>query len=204
MTYNHETNWSPVVTQLIDELSKLPGIGPKTAHRLTYFLIRMPENNAFALSDAIKDIKAKIRFCSICHNITEQEICELCTNPSRDHSRICVVEEPLDVIALERTRSFSGLYHVIHGVISPLNGIGPEDLKIPSLLKRISEKSVEELILAMNPNLEGEATAMYIHNLASENVSRITRPARGLPVGGDLEYADEITLSRALEGRQEF
>ena len=164
----------------------------------------MPENNAFALSDAIKDIKAKIRFCSICHNITEQEICELCTNPSRDHSRICVVEEPLDVIALERTRSFSGLYHVIHGVISPLNGIGPEDLKIPSLLKRISEKSVEELILAMNPNLEGEATAMYIHNLASENVSRITRPARGLPVGGDLEYADEITLSRALEGRQEF
>ena len=204
MTYNHETNWSPVVTQLINELSKLPGIGPKTAQRLTYFLIRMPEHNAFALSDAIKDIKAKIRFCSICHNITEQEICELCTNPSRDHSRICVVEEPLDVIALERTRSFSGLYHVIHGVISPLNGIGPEDLKIPSLLKRISEKSVEELILAMNPNLEGEATAMYIHNLASENVSRITRPARGLPVGGDLEYADEITLSRALEGRQEF
>ena len=204
MTYNHETNWSPVVTQLINELSKFPGIGPKTAQRLTYFLIRMPENNAFALSDAIKDIKAKIRFCSICHNITEQEICELCTNPSRDHSRICVVEEPLDVIALERTRSFSGLYHVIHGVISPLNGIGPEDLKIPSLLKRISEKSVEELILAMNPNLEGEATAMYIHNLASENVSRITRPARGFPVGGDLEYADEISLSRALEGRQEF
>jgi len=193
-----------VVTQLTDELSKLPGIGPKTAQRLTYFLIRMPENNALALSEAIKAIKEKIKFCSICHNITEQEICELCSNPSRDQSRICVVEEPLDVMALERTRSFNGVYHVIHGVISPLNGIGPEDLKIPSLIKRVTEESVEELILAMNPNLEGEATSMYIHNLTSDIVAKITRPARGLPAGGDLEYADEITLSRALEGRQEF
>jgi recombination protein RecR len=200
----HETNLSPVVTQLIDELSKLPGIGPKTAQRLTYFLIRMPENNALSLSEAIKAIKEKIKFCSVCHNITEQEICELCSNPSRDQSRICVVEEPLDVLALERTRSFNGVYHVIHGVISPLNGIGPEDLKIPSLIKRVTEKSVEELILAMNPNLEGEATSMYIHNLTSDSVSKITRPARGLPAGGDLEYADELTLSRALEGRQEF
>ena len=193
-----------MVTQLTDELSKLPGIGPKTAQRLTYFLIRMPENNALALSEAIKAIKEKIKFCSICHNITEQEICELCSNPSRDQSRICVVEEPLDVMALERTRSFNGVYHVIHGVISPLNGIGPEDLKIPSLIKRVTEESVEELILAMNPNLEGEATSMYIHNLTSDIVAKITRPARGLPAGGDLEYADEITLSRALEGRQEF
>jgi len=193
-----------VVTQLTDELSKLPGIGPKTAQRLTYFLIRMPENNALALSEAIKAIKEKIKFCSICHNITEQEICELCSNPSRDQSRICVVEEPLDVMALERTRSFNGVYHVIHGVISPLNGIGPEDLKIQSLIKRVTEESIEELILAMNPNLEGEATSMYIHNLTSDIVAKITRPARGLPAGGDLEYADEITLSRALEGRQEF
>lgn len=204
MINSHETNLSPVVTQLTDELSKLPGIGPKTAQRLTYFLIRMPENNALALSEAIKAIKEKIKFCSICHNITEQEICELCSNPSRDQSRICVVEEPLDVMALERTRSFNGVYHVIHGVISPLNGIGPEDLKIPSLIKRVTEESVEELILAMNPNLEGEATSMYIHNLTSDIVAKITRPARGLPAGGDLEYADEITLSRALEGRQEF
>ena len=204
MTNSHETSWSPVVTQLIDELSKLPGIGPKTAQRLTYFLIRMPENNALSLSEAIKAIKERIKFCTICHNITEQEICEICVDPSRDHSRICVVEEPLDVLALERTRSFTGLYHVIHGVISPLNGIGPEDLKIPSLIKRVNEKSIEELILAMNPNLEGEATAMYIHNLTFENIPRITRPARGLPVGGDLEYADEITLSSAIEGRQEF
>lgn len=193
-----------MVTQLTDELSKLPGIGPKTAQRLTYFLIRMPENNALALSEAIKAIKEKIKFCSICHNITEQEICELCSNPSRDQSRICVVEEPLDVMALERTRSFNGVYHVIHGVISPLNGIGPEDLKIQSLIKRVTEESIEELILAMNPNLEGEATSMYIHNLTSDIVAKITRPARGLPAGGDLEYADEITLSRALEGRQEF
>ncbi len=204
MINSHGTNLSPVVTQLTDELSKLPGIGPKTAQRLTYFLIRMPENNALALSEAIKAIKEKIKFCSICHNITEQEICELCSNPSRDQSRICVVEEPLDVMALERTRSFNGVYHVIHGVISPLNGIGPEDLKIPSLIKRVTEESVEELILAMNPNLEGEATSMYIHNLTSDIVAKITRPARGLPAGGDLEYADEITLSRALEGRQEF
>ena len=204
MINRHETSWSPVVTQLIDELSKLPGIGPKTAQRLTYFMIRMPENNALALSEAIKAIKERIKFCSICHNITEQEICELCSNPSRDQSRICVVEEPLDVLVLERTRSFNGVYHVIHGVISPLNGIGPEDLKIPSLIKRVTEKSVEELILAMNPNLEGEATSMYIHNLTSDCISKITRLARGLPAGGDLEYADEITLSRALEGRQEF
>ena len=204
MINSHGTNLSPVVTQLTDELSKLPGIGPKTAQRLTYFLIRMPENNALALSEAIKAIKEKIKFCSICHNITEQEICELCSNPSRDQSRICVVEEPLDVMALERTRSFNGVYHVIHGVISPLNGIGPEDLKIQSLIKRVTEESIEELILAMNPNLEGEATSMYIHNLTSDIVSKITRPARGLPAGGDLEYADELTLSRALEGRQEF
>ena len=193
-----------MVTQLIDELSKLPGIGPKTAQRLTYFLIRMPEINALSLSEAIKAIKERIKFCSKCHNITEQEICEICNDPTRDNSRICVVEEPQDVLALERTKAFTGLYHVIHGVISPLNGIGPEDLKIPSLIKRVNEQSIEELILAMNPNLEGEATAMYIHNLTSRNVSKITRPARGLPVGGDLEYADELTLSRALEGRQEF
>ncbi len=191
------------VAQLVEELNKLPGIGPKTAQRLTYYLIRMPEQQARALAEAIVAVKERIVLCSRCYNITDVNPCAICSDPQRDQGRICVVEEPLDVLALERTRTYKGLYHVLHGVISPMNGIGPDDLKIQPLLSRL-RSGVQEVILATNPNLEGEATAMYIHKLISPLGIRVTRPARGLPMGGDLEYADEVTLSRAIEGRQEF
>jgi recombination protein RecR len=192
------------VTRLVEEFNKLPGIGPKTAQRLTYYLIRMPPDEARALAEAILAVKSRIVFCSQCFNITEVEPCVICRDPGRDRSRICVVEEPLDVNALEKTHSYKGLYHVLHGVISPMNGIGPDDLKIQPLLERLRADQVQEIILATNPNLEGEATAMYIHKLISPLGVKVTRPARGLPVGGDLEYADEVTLGRAIEGRQPF
>ncbi len=192
------------VTKLVQEFHKLPGIGPKTAQRLTYHLIRMSRENCEALAHAILDLKDRIVFCSECHNITENDPCSVCNNPERDHTRICVVQEALDVTALERTNSYTGKYHVLHGVISPMNGVGPDDLKINSLITRINNGDVQEIILATNPNLEGEATSMYIHRLISSLGVKVTRPARGLPVGGDLEYADEITLASALEGRQEF
>lgn len=195
---------APVV-RLADEFNKLPGIGPKTAQRLTYFLIRMPEEDARALAEAIVAVKDRIVLCNNCYNITETNPCDICTNVNRDQTRICVVEEALDVQALERTHSFRGLYHVLHGVISPMNGVGPDDLRIHPLLDRLRGDSVvEEIILATNPNLEGEATSMYIHKLISPLGIQVTRLARGLPVGGDLEYADEVTLGRAIEGRQEF
>ena len=193
------------VARLADEFNKLPGIGPKTAQRLTYFLIRMPEEDARSLAEAIVAVKERIILCTRCYNITETNPCDICTNVNRDQTRICVVEEALDVQALERTHSYKGLYHVLHGVISPMNGVGPDDLRIHPLLDRLKgDSGVEEIILATNPNLEGEATSMYIHRLISPLGIRITRPARGLPVGGDLEYADEVTLARAIEGRQEF
>ena len=192
------------VARLVDEFHKLPGIGPKTAQRLTYYLVRMPEAQARALAEAILAVKDRIVLCSQCYNITESDPCAVCGDLSRDRTRICVVEEALDVLALERTRTYRGLYHVLHGVISPMNGVGPDDLKIQPLLGRIRNGDVQEVILATNPNLEGEATSMYIHRLISPLVLQITRPARGLPVGGDLEYADEVTLGRAIEGRQEF
>ena len=192
------------VTKLVQEFHKLPGIGPKTAQRLTYYLIRMPREHCEALAHAILDLKDRIVFCSECYNITENDPCSVCDNPERDHTRICVVEEGLDVTALERTNSYMGKYHVLHGVISPMNGVGPDDLKINSLITRITNGDVQEIILATNPNLEGEATSMYIHRLISSLGVKVTRLARGLPVGGDLEYADEITLASALEGRQEF
>jgi len=191
------------VARLIEEFNKLPGIGPKSAQRLTYFLLRMPAEQARALAEAIVGVKERITFCSICHNITESNPCVICRTDVRDRSMICVVEEPLDILALERTRQYSGLYHVLHGVISPMDGIGPDDLKIAELLARLQDGSVKEVILATNPNLEGEATAMYLQRLISPLGIRVTRLARGLPVGGDLEYADEVTLSRALEGRRE-
>ena len=192
------------VVRLIEELSKLPGIGPKTAQRLTFYLLRSPGDQARDLARAILEVKEKIGFCSRCFNMTDVDPCRICADPARDLSQICVVEEPLDILALERTRSYKGLYHVLHGAISPMDGIGPEDLKVRELLARLQGGTVMELILATNPNLEGEATGMYLSRLVSPLGITVTRLARGLPVGGDLEYADEVTLTRALEGRQRF
>ncbi len=192
------------VGRLVEEFHKLPGIGPKMAQRLTYYLVRMPEQEARLLAESILAVKERITLCTQCYNITESDPCNVCSDPARDQSRICVVEEALDVVALERTGSYKGLYHVLHGVISPMNGIGPDDLKIQPLLGRLKNGAVEELVMATNPNLEGEATSMYIHRLIAPLGLKVTRPARGLPVGGDLEYADEMTLGRAMEGRQEM
>ena len=191
------------VSRLIEEFNKLPGIGPKSAARLAYYLLRMPEAEARSLAEAIIAIKEKTVLCSICHNITDSDPCAICSSEERDKSKICVVEEPLDILALERTRQYQGLYHVLHGVISPMDGIGPDDLKIRELLQRLKSREVEEVIFATNPNLEGEATAMYLQRLISPLGVKVTSLARGLPMGGDLEYADEVTLGRALEGRRE-
>ncbi len=192
------------VTRLIEEFSRLPGIGPKTASRLTFFLLRAPAEQAISLAEALRQLRERITFCSICFNITEEDPCPICRDEGRDRSIVCVVEEPLDVLAIERTGEYKGLYHVLHGTISPMEGIGPEDLKIQELIRRLRTESVEEVILATNPSLEGEATAMYIHRQLMPLGVRVTRLARGLPVGGDLEYADEMTLARALEGRREM
>jgi recombination protein RecR len=192
------------VSRLIEEFNKLPGIGPKTAQRLTYFLLRAPVEQTQALAQALLRMKERTIFCSVCFNITESDPCSLCLDTSRDRRAICVVEEPLDVLALERTRVFKGLYHVLHGAISPVDGIGPEDLRIHELLARLKNDEVKEILLATNPNLEGEATSMYLHRLLGPLGLRVTRLARGLPVGGDLEYADEVTLTRAIEGRREM
>ncbi len=191
------------VTRLIEEFHRLPGIGPKTAQRLTFYLLRAPQAQVEGLSEAIHDLREKITTCSICQNIAETNPCSICGDELRDHSLICVVEEPLDLVAIERTREYKGVYHVLHGAISPVEGIGPEDLRIKELLERVRAGRVQEILLATNPNLEGEATAMYIERLIKPLGIRLTRLARGLPVGGDLEYADEVTLTRALEGRRE-
>ena len=192
------------VARLIDELNKLPGVGPKSAARLAFYLLRSPKEQAQALAEAILDMKERIIFCSICFNITEEDPCAICQDPARDRSKICVVEEPLDVIALERTNDYKGLYHVLHGAINYMEGITPEQLKIDELLKRAQQDSVEEVILATNATTEGDATAMLINRQLARLGVRTTRIARGLPMGGDLEYADEVTLSRALEGRREM
>ena len=192
------------VTRLIDEFHRLPGVGPKTAQRLTFFLLRAPKEQAQSLAEALVQLKDRIVSCSICANIAEENPCAICRDEARDRSIVCVVEEPLDVLALERTREYHGLYHVLHGAISPVEGIGPEDLRIQELLNRLQRDSaVKEIVLATNPNLEGEATAMYLERLIKPLGIRMTRLARGLPVGGDLEYADEVTLTRAIEGRRE-
>jgi recombination protein RecR len=191
------------VARLIDEFSRLPGIGPKTASRLVFYLLRAPEEQAQSLADALRELRERITFCSICFNITEADPCTVCTDEGRDRSVICVVEEPLDVIAIERTRDYHGLYHVLHGTIAPVEGIGPDELRIAELSPRLDAMPpVREVIIATNPNMEGEATAMYIARQLEGRGIRVTRLARGLPVGGDLEYADEVTLSRALAGRQ--
>jgi len=191
------------VARLIDEFSRLPGIGPKTASRLVFYLLRAPEEQAESLADALHELRERITFCSICFNITESDPCSVCADEGRDRATICVVEEPLDVVAIERTRDYQGLYHVLHGTIAPVEGIGPDDLRIAQLLPRLNAlPPVREVIIATNPNMEGEATAMYIARQLEGRDIRVTRLARGLPVGGDLEYADEVTLSRALAGRQ--
>lgn len=192
------------VTRLIDEFHRLPGIGPKTAQRLTFYLLRAPKENTQSLADALIHLKENIVTCSICTNIAEQNPCAICRDESRDRSIVCVVEEPLDVLAIERTREYRGLYHVLHGAISPVEGIGPDDLRVGELLTRIQKDSgITEIVLATNPNLEGEATAMYLERLIKPLGIKLTRLARGLPVGSDLEYADEVTITRALEGRRE-
>ena len=190
------------VARCIDELARLPGIGPKTASRLTYYLLRAPEAQARALAEALVALKERTVFCSRCCNIADTDPCSICSSPNRDRSLLCVVEEPLDLLALERTGQYRGLYQVLHGVLSPLEGVGPEDLRIPELLARLREGGVREVVLATNPSLEGEATAMYLHGLLVPFGVLVTRLARGLPVGSDLEYADDLTLSRALQGRQ--
>lgn len=190
----------PVAT-LIDEFAKLPGIGPKTASRLAYHVLRGSRDEAVALAEAILEVKEKIRLCSVCFNTTEADPCAICADPARDGT-ICVVEEPLDVVALERTGEFRGRYHVLHGAVSPVEGIGPDKLKIRELLTRVERESPEEVIVATNLDLPGEATATYLHRLLVPLGINVTRPASGLPVGGDLEYADEVTLGRALAGRR--
>lgn len=189
------------MARLIEEFGKLPGIGPKTASRLAFFLLRSSREEATALAEAILEVKERIRLCSRCYNITESDPCAICADPGRD-SAICVVEEPLDVLALERTGQFKGRYHVLHGAVSPIEGIGPEQLKIQELLQRVRAENPDEVILATNLDIPGEATATYLHRLLVPLGVNVTRPASGLPVGGDLEYADEITLGRALAGRR--
>lgn len=192
------------VQQLITEFSRLPGIGPKSAARLTFYLLRSFDSQALDLAAALQEMKELTRFCSTCFNITEDDPCQICADADRDHALLCVVEEPLDVVAIERSRAFNGRYHVLHGAVSPVEGIGPEDLKIEELVTRVTQGDFSEIILATNPTLEGESTALYLQRRLAESKVRLTRLARGLPVGGDLEYTDEITLGRALEGRQEL
>lgn len=192
------------VARLIEHFARLPGIGPKTAQRLTFFLLRANDQISEDLAAAIRHMKQAVKFCSICQNITEADPCAICSSEVRDRSVICVVEEPLDILALERTRGYKGLYHVLHGALSPVEGIGPDDLKINDLLARLRTDQVQEIILATNPNVEGETTAIYLTRLLRPLGVLITQMARGLPVGGDLEYADEVTLARALEGRREM
>ncbi|MGE5632110.1 MAG: recombination mediator RecR [Caulobacteraceae bacterium] len=192
------------IAKLIDELSKLPGVGSKTAQRLAFYILNMPEGEVLELSNAITNAKRNIRYCRICCNITDSDVCGICSNTKRDSSLICVVEDPKDVVAMEKMREYKGLYHVLNGAISPMEGIGPEEIRIKELLKRVGENDIKEVILATNPNIEGEATAMYISRLLKPIGIKVTRIAHGVPVGGDLEYADEVTLMKALEGRREI
>lgn len=192
------------ITKLIEEFASLPGIGGKSAQRIAFHIINMPKDRAYALSNAIKHAVENVHYCSICCNLTDEDPCPVCSNITRNHNIIMVVEDPRDMAAYERTKEFNGVYHVLHGAISPMTGIGPSDIKIKELLTRIQNNDVEEIILATNPNVEGEATAMYISRLIKPLGIKVTRIANGVPVGGDLEYVDEVTLSRALEGRREL
>lgn len=192
------------VDKLIGELNKLPGIGEKTAERLSFFILKNSRENVERLADSLREVKEKVRFCSVCGNITEDDPCRICKDETRDRATICVVEHPQDLFLLERVRQYRGLYHVLGGAISPLKGVGPEDVNIGSLLKRVKQGKVTEIILATDPNTEGEATAIYISKLISPHKVKVTRLAYGLPVGGDLEFADEVTLGEALKGRRDI
>ncbi len=192
------------VSRLIQEFNKLPGIGPKSAQRLTYYLLRTSEEQARQLAEALLSLKRETRLCSICFNVTDSDHCRICRSDERDWSMICIVEQPQDILALEHTGMYKGLYHVLHGAISPTEGVGADDVRIKELLQRLQGGSVDEVILATNPNLEGEQTAMYLQRLILPLGIRVTRLARGLPFGTELEYADDVTLTRAIEGRQEF
>lgn len=197
-------NYSEPIDRLINEFSKLPGIGRKTAQRLAFHVINMDIKDVTGLSKALVDVKNEIKYCRVCCNISDTEVCPICANSHRDPSTICVVEDPRDVAAMERTKDYSGRYHVLNGVISPMDGIGPDMLNIKELISRLGDGSVKEIIMATNPTIEGEATAMYISRLVKPMGIKVTRIAHGLPVGGDLEYADDVTISKALEGRREI
>lgn len=192
------------IAKLIDSFMKLPGIGPKTAVRLAFFAVEMNEEDVMEFARSLVDVKRKLMDCSICQNISDHDPCSICDDSARDHSTICVVQDPKDVVALEKMRDYHGLYHVLRGVISPMDGIGPEDIRIAELIRRLEDETIKEVILATNPTVEGEATAMYISRLVKPIGVKTSRIAHGLPVGGDLEYADEVTLSKALEGRREL
>lgn len=192
------------LNKLINELSRLPGIGGKTAQRLAFHILSMDEKSAMELANAISDAKKSMTYCSVCGNLTDTDPCAICSDDSRDRSTICVVESPRDVVAMEKIREYRGYYHVLHGAISPMDGIGPDDINLRSLIVRLQDEAVKELIIATNPNIEGEATAMYIARLIKPSGIKVTRIAHGIPVGGDLEYADEVTLLKAVEGRREL
>jgi recombination protein RecR len=192
------------LAQLVDELKRLPGIGAKSAQRIAFHILKTPRENVDRLADALREAKDRITYCSVCNNITEQDPCRFCANPDRDGRLICVVEQPENVVVVERTRDFKGRYHVLMGALSPLHGVGPDDLKIKGLLARVAAGGLEEVVLATNPNVEGEATAIYLAKLLKPLGVRVTRIAMGVPVGGDLEYADEVTMHKAMEGRREI
>jgi recombination protein RecR len=192
------------MAQLIDELKKLPGVGGKSAQRLAFHILRSSGEDAEALASAIRNLKEKLHLCSVCNNITDVDPCSYCSNPARNQRLVCVVEEPTNIASVEKTRFYNGVYHVLHGAISPLHGVGPEQLRIPSLLKRIENGSVEEIIIATNPTIEGEATAVHLSQLLKRPGLKVTRIATGIPAGSDIEYADEVTMMKAIEGRREL
>ena len=198
------SDYAEPIEKLIDEFRKLPGIGPKSAQRLAYSVLRRPREDAERLSRAVLEVKEKIRYCSRCNNFSDRDPCNYCSNPSRSNETICVVEEPHDILAIEKTREYRGRYHVLHGVLSPINGVGPENLKLNNLLERLRDGEVREVILATNPDVEGEATAIYLAKLLKPIGIKISRIALGVPVGSDLEFADEVTMSKALEHRHEL
>jgi recombination protein RecR len=197
-------NFAEPMTRLIDELKKLPGVGSKSAQRLAFHILRSSEEDAEALAAAVRDVKAKLRLCSVCNNITDVDPCVYCSNPTRNQRLVCVVEEPTNIAAIEKTRHFNGAYHVLHGSISPLHGVGPEQLRLSNLFRRIAAGEVDEVILATNPTVEGEATAVYISQQIRRPGVKVTRIATGIPVGSDIEYADEVTMLKAMEGRREL